>query len=510
MLLRKLAATAMLLAVIVSLAACGTGTEQDNGQEQGSRRTTLYIAAQAEPESLDPHKIESAAAKELLFNVYQGLVGVDTDGRLIPVLAEDWEISDDNLTYTFYLRSGVRFHNGDALDAGDVKYSIERLLDEATAHPYRHNFTIIESIEVVDESTVKITLKEQYTPFLANLAMVTSAIIPDGYRDFDQKSAGTGPFKLVEYTPTQEVVLEKFAHYWEPGLPYLDKVVFKTIPDYFTALQALKTGELDVVPRIDSALVSEIQADSSLKLVSSPQNLVQLLAINNQRSPFDDVRVRQAINYAINKQEIIDGVMHGYGTEIASNMSPVMKVWYEDLTDYYQYDPDRARQLLKEAGYEDGFKAVLAIPSPWQQHIDTGEIIVSQLSEVGIDLDIEIVEWGIWLQRIYANRDYDLTIIGFDGRPDPHQLLERYVTDAPGNLVNFSDAEFDQLITAGVRTTEFAERQQIYRRLQEILVEEAAAVYIQDMDMLVAMRANIEGWKFYPIYVIDAKEISKK
>ena len=465
----------------------------------------LVVAVPIEPDTFDPHKAVAAATKEIDFNIYQGLVSYDPEGRIIPCLAESWDISEDGRVYTFRLREGVFFHNGRALTCDDVVSSLERIRDDATGYPLSWHKNI-HKLAIVDGKAIRIELKEPYAPFLSELA--DAAIIPpEAVPTIATKPVGTGPFRLVEWSTGQHIRLVRFDQYWEQGLPYLDSVTFRIIPDPSTAILNLKVDAVHVIPRLSPDVAWEVEAASDLKLLQGPMNLVQLMALNLDRKPFTDKRIRQAINYATDKDLLIEGAAWGFGSKLGSNMSPVMEAYYTDLSEYYEYDPARAKALITEAGYPHGFQVTLSLPASYDLHVKTGEMVAAMLTEVGIRANIELVEWGTWLERIYTKRDYDMTIVGFTGKLDPHTVLSRFESTYARNFSNFRHKEYDTLIQEGLRSTDVSRRQGIYHRCQEILAEEAVAVYIMDPNDLVAMRENVMGWRYYPKYVDDMRYV---
>ena len=495
--------------MVMSLALFGCGVDSSNQGSPNDGFSEVVVAIPTDPEGLDPHKTESAAAGEIEFNIYEGLLKPDTDGKLIGAVAQDhWDISPDGTKYTFYLRDNIHFHNGRKVTVEDVIFSFNRIMDPDTGHPRAKEYQIVERVEALGGNAIRFSLSESYAPFLANLAAISGAIVPQEAVDgLMTEPVGTGPFKFSSWEPGQSIVLERFEEYRIPERPILDRVVFRIISDDATAMMNLQTGDIDIYPRIPNESAAEVEANDKLKLVVAPQNLVQLMVINNIREPFNDLRIRQALLHAVDKQEIIEGAMWGYGVALGSNMSPVMGYWYKDLNDMYPYDPDKARDLLAEAGYPDGFTTTLALPAPYTPHIRTGEIIKAQLEKVDIEVQLQIVEWATWLEAIYAGRDYDMTVIGFTGKLDPHTVLYRYESDYGRNFFNFTNAEYDQLISEGTRVTDPEERQEIYYRCQEILAEEAAAVYIQDPHLLIGMGKGVQGWQVYPIYVMDMSTV---
>jgi peptide/nickel transport system substrate-binding protein len=525
-----IAALALALAV-VSLAACG-----DNNASGGDRQTSPSPSASAgapsgdsgktEPDNtraggkkeggnvvvvipqdldyLDPQLAVAAGTSEVLFNIFEGLLKPNEKGELYPAVAESYEISPDGLTYTFKLRSGVKFHNGQAVTSADVKFSYNRLAGIGTGKPLSTAFGSVQSIEAPDPSTVVIKLKENNSSFLTAL---TAAIIPNGYEDSNKQPVGTGPFKFKEYLPGQRLVVEKFADYYVKGVPSLDQVEFRIVTDPEAALLALKSGEVDIYPRIGTEKLEELD-DAAYTKLSAPQNLVQLMTFNIARKPFDDIRVRQAINYAVDKDEIIQGVALGKGTKLGSNISPVLAKYYQPgLEDTYPTDIDKAKSLLAEAGYKDGFETTLSVPSNYQFHVDTAQVIAQQLEKIGIKVKIETVEWAVWLDRIYKGRDYDLTIIGLDGKLNPYDILNKYLSDARNNFFNYKSEAFDETLKAAVKEIDDAKQVELYKKAQTILAQDAAAVYIMDPNLNVALSNKLAGYKQYPLYVQDLSTV---
>ncbi len=310
----------------------------------------------------------------------------------------------------------------------------------------------------------------------------------------------------MEYRPGQRVLLEKFDDYWQAERPFLEKVEFRIIPDREAALIALKNGAVDIYPRIDPNRTAEL--GEGFYLLQEKQNLVQVLAMNLKREPFTDHRVRQAINYAINKDELIELAAFGFGTKLGSGLSPAMANYYEPgLEDLYPTDLEKAKQLLAEAGYPDGFRTVLTVPSNYPFHVDTAQIIVEQLKKVGIEAEIELIEWAVWLQRIYHGRDYAMTITGLSGKLDPLPVLIRYTSDYANNFFNYENGKFDRLNQQAAAESDPEKRAVLYKKAQRILAEDAAAVFLMDPHYTVALQKNIAGYQMYPLYIQDLSTV---
>ncbi len=469
---------------------------------------SLVVAMSANPDGLDPHRNVAAAAFEVTCNIYDTLVEVDPESRLLPGLARNWEVSDDGRQWTFYLEEGVRFHNGREMTAADVVYSFERLMDEKS--PRAKDYAVIEKMETPDDYTVIFTLKEPLAAFLSNLAYEWAAIVPqEEAENLNLNPVGSGPFRFVEWVQDSHIKLVRFEDYFRPGVPYLDEATFKIIPEEASRLMALQTGEVDVVDNVPPQQVAALEDNPDFQVIKEPYNGLQLLAINNARPPFDDVRVRQAINYAVDKQAVIEGAQWGYGLPIGSHMPPVSE-YYVDLNDAYPYDPDKARELLAEAGYPDGFETTIILPQPYAFHIRNGEIVAAQLAEVGITANLETLEWGAYLEQVYFGRHYTLTTLGHTGRLDPDPFLNRYVSDSKEDYMNYKNPRYDELVKEGAVSTDQERRKEIYAEMQRLLAEDAVAVYLLAPLTSIGLRNDVRGWQVYPIDVYDLRTVYKE
>lgn len=471
----------------------------------------LRVAVSTEPPGLDPTTNAAGVIRLLLHhNVYECLVHVDEQGELRPQLAASWDVSEDGLVYTFHLREDVRFHNGAMLDAQAVKASFTRAMDPATGNPRPEYYEGIVEIEVVDDHRVRFHIAEPQAAFLALLALGESIIVPPGADDLARRPMGTGPFMFAQWRPADRLVLERNPDYYVPDVPDVERVVFRFIADPAAQRAALLAGAVDMVAEITPELAVELEGNPRFTVVSGPSNLVQILALNNARPPLDELGVRQALAHAVDRDAIIERVFFGrYGTPIGSHLTPALP-YYRDMTGLYPYDPDRAQELLAEAGYPDGFSVTMTLPGNYPQHVRTGEVIAAQLEDVGIDVRMERVDWATWLEQVFGQGAFDLTVIAHIGRLDPALMLTGYGagrTDYYYRLRWQSD-ELNQLLDAGAVTADIDQRKTIYGRVQQILAEEVVNVFLQDMHDIVAMRAEITGVASFPIYVLDLTRVA--
>ena len=361
-------------------------------------RTDVVIGMVLEPPHLDPTAGAAAAIKEVGYaNIFEGITRIGPDGQVQPGLAESWDISEDGKVYTFKLHTGVKFHDGTPFSADDVKFSIERAMAEDSVNPQKQLYSAVDTVEVVDPATVKVTLKHPQGAFLWNMGWGEAAIVSPASADNNKEHpVGTGPFKFESWAKGSSIKLVKNPDYW--GEPVaLERAEFRIVPDAAAAIPALLSGDVNAFSNMPAGdALAQIEADPRFKVVIGTTEGETVLSTNNKKEPFDKLQVRQAIAHALNRDEIIAGTPPaGLGVPIGSHFAPHHPS-YVDLTGTYPYDPDRARELLAEAGLPNGFSATLKLPpAPYAR--EGGEIIASQLRQVGINLEIIPLEWADWL-----------------------------------------------------------------------------------------------------------------
>lgn len=457
-----------------------------------TRGGELVVSLSAEPPILNPNASTSQDIARMMYdNVLQGLVKFDRTGEIVPALAESWEVSEDGLTYTFNLREGVTYHDGSAFDAEDVVSKFERARDPESGHVQTRYYADIAEIEAPDAHTVVFRLDQLNSEFLFNLARPESVIGPAGrVEEQDVEPIGTGPFRFVEWERGVAVDLERFEDYYVEELPYLDGVTFRFITDPQAQLAALRTGDIDVIGygmSPENAIVAE--AEPNLKTVIGSATTPVVMGMNNARAPFDDIRVRQAIQHAVNKEELVEGVMLGLGEPIGSHRTPV-EPCYVDLTGMYPHDPERARELLAEAGYgpDNPLRFTYTIPAAFAYARTLGEASASQLARVGIEADIEIVEFSTWLSRVFRGQDYDMSIIGHS---EPNDIN---VYANPDYYFQYDSEEFRDTYDTYLRTADPDEACGLMEELQRIIAEDAVNVWIMELPYIAAMQQDVTGW----------------
>lgn len=487
------------LAVAVFFSSCARGNPHHSG-----KATELSYGFTTEPSTFDPlNPANTADGRSILFNVFEGLVKPDSSGSLLPCIAESWEIGQDGLVYDFTLRENVFFHDGSTVSSADVKFSLDTAVTAGL-----NGLSIIKETEIINDNRVRITLKSPDPEFLPYL---TIAVVKAGNNEREKNITGTGPFFIESYSIQQNLVLRKFSNYWQKDLPYLEKVTIVFFANNDSLMLAFRGGSIDAAS-ITGSMAAQLDR-GNFDIITNYSASVQLMALNNAAPPFNDVRVRRAVNHAVDAQGIINAAFFGVGEPSASPIIPGLTHFYDDSIQY-QYDPSIARQLLAQAGFSDELKLSLEItvPSNYTQHVDTAQVIVNQLAGCGIDASIKLVDWATWLSDVYRGRNYQATVVSLDSHIiSPRGFLGRYRTGNSGNFMNFSSAEFDRIYEAVLAETDEAQRVRLYRQAQRVIVSEAAGVYIQDILYYKAFRGGaFDGVINYPLYTIDFAAIYGK
>lgn len=464
-------------------------------------RTDLVLGVVLEPPHLDPTAGAAAAIDEILYaNVFEGLTRIGPSGEVLPALAESWTISDDGKVYTFKLHKGVKFHDGSDFDAEDVKFSLDRARAPDSVNAQKGLFAAIDTVEVIDPETVQVTLKHPQGAFLYNMGWGDAVIVaPESADRNKEKPIGTGPFRFDHWAKGSAVTLVKSDNYWGDPVA-LDKVEFRFIPDAAAAVPAVLSGDVQAFPFFPADAVSQVEGNPQLKVVIGSTEGETILAMNNKKPPLDNLKVRQAISYALDREAIIDGASGGLGQPIGSHVSPSSKA-YLDLTGRYPHDAAKARELLKEAGFENGFKTTLKLPPPAYAR-DGGQIIASQLRNVGIQADIILVEWAQWLDQVFTKKDYDLTIVSHT-EPNDIDIYSR-----PEYYFNYQNPEFNKVIEELNLTSDEATRNSLLAKAQNILADDAVVGFLFELPKVGVWDAKLSGlWENAPIQANDLTKV---
>ncbi|MBX3597373.1 MAG: ABC transporter substrate-binding protein [Rhizobiaceae bacterium] len=468
-------------------------------------RTDLVLGVVLEPPHLDPTAGAAAAIDEIVYsNVFEGLTRIDETGTVQPALAESWTISDDEKVYTFKLHGGVKFHDGTTFDAEDVKFSLDRARAENSTNAQKALFSAIENVELVDPATVKVTLKQPQGAFLYNMGWGDAVIVaPESAETNKEKPVGTGPFRFADWARGSSITITRNPEYW--GTPVaLDKAEFRIIPDPAAATAAVLSGDVQAFPFFPAPEArAQLEADPRFKVTIGTTEGETILSINNKKPPFNNVKVRQAISYAIDRQAVIDGAMFGLGTPIGSHFAPHNPA-YVDMTGAYPHDVEKAKALMHEAGLQDGIKVTLKLPPP-QYARRGGEIIAAQLRKIGIDCEIVPVEWADWLQQVFKDKNFDLTIVSHT-EPNDIDIYSR-----KDYYFGYDNPNFDKLIEELNITSDEAARKDLYGKAQKILSDDAVVGFLFELARMNVWDANIEGyWVNAPIQANDLTKVRWK
>ena len=526
--MKKISITLMALLLVAALGGCAGGkssgdksstasnpTQSNVSGQQGTGTSDakteptyggkVVVGVQQDIDSLDPHKATAAGTKEILFNIFEGLLKVNENGSLICAVASDYSVSEDGLTYTFTLRDNVKFHNGKNVTAEDVKYSLERASGLLDGTPLISSLAKLTSVDIIDAKTVQVTTDS------ANLELIysfTAAIIPAGSGETEGSNPiGTGPFSYVSYKPQEGIVLAKNPDYWQEGLPYLDEVTFKIVGSAETAMMELKGGSIDIYPYLTDSQANELA--SQLNIISAPSSTLQALFFNNAEKPLDEVRVRQAGCYALDRDMINEFVMGGRGQILSVPMLPALKEYYSDQNDMYGSGAniEKAKELLAEAGYPDGVEFTVKVPSNYEVHVQTTEVLAEQLKDAGINVKIEPIEWSTWLEDVYNGRKYQASVCALTGDTTPGYAINRFQSDHKKNFCNFSSEAFDEAAKRAIAELDPEKKAQAYKDMQRIFCEEAGSAFTVVGPITIAMNPKLDGYKFYPIYVQDMSTV---
>ena len=489
--------TTAFIPALAALLALPTASTQATAQP----RDDIVIGIVLEPPHLDPTAGAAAAIDEIVYaNVFEGLTRIESDGSVAPLLATSWETSADGLVWTFDLADGVTFSDGTEFTADDAVFSLERAMAERSENAQAGLFAAIEMVEAVDDDSLRLTLSRPEGNLLFNLGWGDAVMVAPETADTNKSDpVGTGPFTVSRWVKGDRIELARRDDYWGEA-PALAKATFRIIPDPATAVTNLMSGDVDAFPNIPSPeSIMTLEADPRFKVVVGTTEGETILAMNEARPPLDDVRVRRAIAQAIDRQAIVDGAMFGLGTPIGSHFAPHHPA-YIDLTAVNAYDPEGARALLAEAGVT-GLKLSLKLPPPVYARRG-GEIVAAQLRAVGIETEIVPLEWAGWLEQVFTNRDYDLTIVSHTEPLD----IGIYARD--DYYFNYHSDAFDAVMTELDATSDPAARDALYGQAQEILAEDAPNAFLFQLAKAGVADAKLEGlWENAPIQANDLTSV---
>lgn len=478
------------VAVAAIIAAVGVGTPT-----LSATRDSVRLGMTLEPPVLDPTASPAAAIKEIVTNnLMEGLTRVSADGSVKPALAESWTVSEDGKTYTFKLRRGVKFHDGSPFSSADVVYSISRAMSPEGGNPGRNLYRAIDKVTAPAPDIAVFTLKNPFFTLPYVLALGDSSIVSEKTVPTNKTNpVGTGPFKFSRWVKGDRVELVKNQDFRDKDKIRLNRATFRFIPDPNAIVNALLAGDLDAFPLgVPTESVERFKKDKRFKVSVGMTEGETIVSINNGKKPFDDVRVRRALSHAVDRRAVIDGVMSGYGVPIGSHFSPLHPA-YVDLTGLYPHDPAKAKTLLAEAGYPNGFALTLRLPPP-QYARKGGEIIAQQLERVGIQAKLEPLEWAQWLDQVLSRKDYELTIISHVEALDYDRYgRENYYWNYANNK------RIAELVVSADQAGSTAQRNAVLQDIQKQLALDAVNVFLFQLPKIGVWNANLVGlWENSP------------
>lgn len=493
-----------LLIAMLFTAIAGMGWTQTASAEK-----VLRVAVPSSLNTLDPHKTKSGEEYLVNWMVYSSLVSLDRNMTAEPDLAESWESSSDLKTWTFHLRKGVKFHHGRVFDAEDVVFSINRILDKKTGSKSRSNLQIIDKMEILDKNTVRFHLKQAYGGFQDLFASRQARMIPrDRVDSLSKEPIGTGPFKFVSYTPGDKFVLVKNPDYFKQGLPKIDRLIFRIIPETSTAVAALETGEIDMVWNLSLESIKQVEGISGIKVSRVATSSWDAMVMNIAHKPFDDIRVRQAINMIIDKKQMVDLALFGYGSPTHTPIPPNHPYFNKSIG----FNPPNiaaAKKLMTEAGYADGFETTLYIPAGRPTRARLGVVARSALQQIGIKAKLQTVPWDKFLADIEGKTAFYVT--GFFSRPTiDTSTWSWYHSSGSWNagIWNYKSSKMDKILEDGRRSDSESDRKKIYADFQALANNDAPAVIPYVLNHAVGYRANVKNFSAHWMLILDLENVT--
>lgn len=528
---RKSAALLVSLAMLASMGACGKKPESqmtDSGGQSGQESQAVQSGSQSagsefvyvsgvEPTTMDVHLCTDANTSRILLQVHETLYKRNEDAEVIPLLAESAEESEDGMSWTIKLKEGIQFHDGTPFNAEAVKYSFDRLVAPETGSAKASALKNVESVEVLGDYEVKINLKGRDLVFLASLTNYSTAIMSPtagekyGLEDYTNHPAGTGPLKMESWEPGIQMTLVKNENYWGEE-PTVDKLTVKAIAEDSSRVMMIKTGDADVVAGVPPTLVPDLQSDSNVEMMIKPGYRTIFIGMNNGAEPFNDIRVRQAVNYAINKKSIIDNVLHGLATYPSNGFESTAIQYSAENLDAHEQDIEKAKELLKEAGYPDGFQTEIMTPEgryPMDRQV--AEVVQGMLAEIGIQAEVKIADWGAYQEALTAKNTKMFLLGKGSSTGDPEfDFLMHGITDGGQNHYQFSNERVDELLKGLSGAADIEERAEMLKEVQTIWNDEFVIAPLYYENQFYAVRANVSGLKVYPNELADLAWLVRK
>ena len=506
----RVGAVVSLIVALLVVVGCGGGGAPESSTPPG----TLYVALEAEPPELDPNLSSAYVDRQVMASLYDKLVDIDQDGEIVPMLAKSYDVSDDGTVYTFELREGIKFHDGTEFNAEAVKFNLDRYQEEDSVRSTE--VEPIESVEVVDPMTVRVTLSEPFAPFLAVLTdragiMASPKAIKESGGRISKDPVGTGPFEFVERVRGDHITVKKNPDYWREGLPKLDKIIYRGIEDENVQYQNLQSGELDLIDSIPLVEFKGLQESGDYRVSIEPGLGYNGIWLNVTRPPFDNEQLRQAVYRLVDREAVAKAALRNVGGTPANSPFSKQSWAYGESDEYPQRSVEEAKQLLKEAGEPNGFSFTFKVdPSPLSQQI--GQIIQSNLKPAGIKVELEQVEFGTLLEQNDSG-NFEAMLLGWSGRIDPDLNIYNFVvTGGDFNASGYSNPEVDRLLGEARTTSDRDRRKELYDQALEILHEEVPYVYLFHSNLTTdfAMQPTVQGFEPYPDGILRLAGVSKQ
>ncbi|WP_309228309.1 glutathione ABC transporter substrate-binding protein [Virgibacillus saliphilus] len=510
----------LLAGLLIILGACASEPDSENASgepDENNEGGSLVVAVGSDAQQLDPHLGTDIPSANIHNNkIYETLLVQDETMELHPGLATEWEQVDDK-TWEFTLREDVKFHDGEDFNAEAVKANLERVTDEEVASPRADLFNMISDIEIVDDYTIRLITDYPFSPLPANLAHYAGAIISpkaieedkNGEHSLQENPVGTGPFEFGSWEPGAEINIVKNEDYWgDPAK--VDDVTFTVIPEGQTRIAMVETGDAHIAEPINTSDVPRVEGSEDMDLHENEGLGVDYIGVNMDKEPFDDKLVRQAINYALDTEAIIDHVYNGVGVYAEGPIGPSV-IGHSPELEGYEYDPEKAKELLEEAGYPDGFETTIWTNDD-QARIDVAEVAQAQLAEVGIDVSVDVMEWGAYLEQT-SSGNHDMFVLGWsnmtgDGDYNQYYMFHSDSMGPQGNRVFYDNPEVDELIDQARQENDPDVRNEIYSELQQIEKEDAPYTYLRHSQDIAAVQKGVEGFWIHPSGLLMLNDVT--
>ena len=495
----------LLLASILVLSTISGCVQTPNAQPSNSSdpssspqqkvRTDIVLGEKSDVVMPDPQMQNDTQSRRVIRMLFDRLVQYDSDEQLQPMLAEKWELVTGT-QYRFYLRKGVKFHNGEELKASDVKFSLERARDSSYTKAFAAG---IQSVDVENDYTVLINTHQPYAPLFTTLALdhlsiVSEKAVTEAGENFKDHPIGTGPMQFKEWKVNDSYVVTRFDDYWA-GTPRTTSVTVRVIPEATSRTIALENGEVDMLSEIQAVDVKRVMDNPKFTVYTLPGNAVNYISYNQTKKPFNDVRVRQALNYAIDRQKIVDTILEGYGKVLYSILPETQPNFLDKSLKAYEYNPEKAKALLTEAGYANGLKVELAVGNDERNKI--AQLIQSDCQAVGVEIDILLLEWSVFLDYVARKDNFQMLILGVTGQRDPDATLmvnfHSQSGGATGNRAWYNNPAVDKLIVKASSELDQKKRIALYYELQQIISDDAVWLPLFAKDTFAITTSKAEG-----------------